>query len=119
MTYFNANQEVLRKIFPIDVWATPLLVNHPTSPIARNYTMLPLDFFNTIISDEYVEMIAQLLYVHNSVIPKKPLTPNLGEELSMINTIANVTHKKGVIMSDYLRQQTPSSPLILPQYQEQ
>lgn len=41
MTYFNANQEVLKKIFPIDVWATPLLVNHPTSPIARTYTMLP------------------------------------------------------------------------------
>ena len=106
--YFNSNSTLFTTLWIADPLATP----------ARPYILIDNNILNSIINDEMVETIAQILYIQNSIIPKKNKVNNLQEEIEQLENISNITNKKKEIIKNYITKQNPSTPLSLPWYQE-
>lgn len=106
-TYYNSNASLFTTLGAIDSLASP----------NRSYTLLQPSLFNGMVSDEFIDSLAQILYVQNSFVPQKQKTSNLKEEYDQYYTIANISNKKEIIIKNYLTQQNPSSLLALPWYQ--
>ncbi len=106
--YYNSNATLFNKLWTVDSFATP----------NRSYTLLQSTLFSSMISDDMIDAVASLLYVENSLIPSKQKTTNVAEEYEQFYTLANITNKKQTLLQEYLTEQTPSSLLTLPWYQD-
>ena len=69
-TYYNSNASLFTTLGAIDSLASP----------NRSYTLLQPSLFNGMVSDEFIDSLAQILYVQNSFVPQKQKTSNLKEE---------------------------------------
>lgn len=105
--YFSTNTGLFNLLWAIDPLATP---NRP-------YTLLDINILNNAVDSTIISSIAELLYVQNSILPKKKLTADLWSELEQIASLSNITNKKELIMKEYLSQQIPETPLSLPWYE--
>lgn len=107
--YYNSQSSLFSNLGTIDPLATP----------ARNYTLLDTNLLSHTVSDDLIDTIAQLLWIENSLLPKKQITTNLSDELQQLSSNSSISPKKQAILSQYITKQNPATILSLPWYEPQ
>ena len=109
--FYNTNKSAYDFAAAVDSLATP----------QRSYTLLPTDFFDTMLSDESVRIIAYNLYWQNALWQQKTSSTHPLEDIANLQKEADLNAKIKDTMSTYLTQDLPAdldNPLITPGYKE-